>query len=214
MEKYAYINKYLKILNSLIRKKKEPLSQQVIDYYSTVLYKEQLEKYYEDVTFGINCAIENPGYVKIGRKSIILHHTDIHAVPHYDSGYNPLIEIGDNAQIGSYNSIASIKKILIGKNVLFGPHVHITDHSHGYQDITKPIMHQRAFSKGPIIIEDDCWLGFGCHIMPGVHIGKHVAIGANSVVTRDIPPYSVAAGIPAKVVKRFNFETKEWESAK
>lgn len=75
------------------------------------------------------------------------------------------------------------------KKVLFTLYVHINDHSHGYQDITKPIMHQLIFSKGKIIIEDDCWLGFGCHVFSGVTIGKHSVIGANPVITSTIPPY-------------------------
>jgi acetyltransferase-like isoleucine patch superfamily enzyme len=204
-------NKINNIIQIFTRTTK-PVNTDKVDLCSTVLCGKQLEEYYKGVTFGINTAIENPGFIKIGKNSKLLHNTDIHAIRNYYAEYKPSIEIGEGTQIGPYNSIASINKILIGNNVLFGPHIHITDHSHAYQDITKPIMHQPAFSKGPIIIEDDCWLGFGCHILSGVSIGKHTVIGANSVVTNDIPSFSVAVGIPAKIIKTFDFETREWKS--
>lgn len=202
-------------INNLIRSFSitiKPVPPNTVDFHSTVLYgKQQLEDYFKGVTFGINCSVENPGYIKIAESSNILFQTSIHAIKNYYCEYNPSIEIGKGTQIGPYNAIAAINKILIGNNVLFGPYVHISDHSHMYQDITKPIMHQPAFSKGPIIIEDDCWLGFGCHILSGVTIGKHSVIGANSVVTKKVPPYSVAAGMPAKIIKKYNFNTEKWE---
>ena len=118
--------------------------------------------------------------------------------------------IGERTNIGSYNAIGVCNKITIGNNVLFGPHIHINDHSHCYHDISRPIMNQPIYSKGPIVTEDDCWLGFGSHILSGVTIGKHCVIGANSVVTKSIPPYSVAVGSPAKVVKQYDFESEKW----
>ena len=92
--------------------------------------------------------------------------------------------------------------------------MHITDHSHGYEDITKPIMPQELISKGPVVIEDDCWLGFGCEILSGVHIGRHSVVAARAVVTKDVPAYSIVAGNPARIVKQYNKETKKWEKVK
>lgn len=128
--------------------------------------------------------------------------------------YNPKIIIGEGTWIGKHSSIAAIDCVKIGKHVLFAAYVHITDHSHGYEDITKPISPQPLISKGPVIIEDDCWLGFSCEILSGVHIGKHSVIAARAVVTKDVPPYSIAAGNPAKIVKQYNFQTREWEKVK
>jgi len=104
--------------------------------------------------------------------------------------------------------------VKIGNNVLFAGYVHITDHSHGYEDIEKPISKQHLISKGPVIIEDDCWLGFNCEVLSGVHIGKHSIVAARAVVTKDVPPYSIVAGNPAKVDKQYNFESKKWEKVK
>lgn len=84
---------------------------------------------------------------------------------------------------------------------MFAGYVHITDHSHGYEDINTPISNQPLVSKGTVIIEDDCWLGFGCEILSGGHIGKHSIVAAKAVVTKDIPPYSIVAGNPARIIK-------------
>lgn len=128
--------------------------------------------------------------------------------------YSPKIIIGENTHIAKNGSIACIDRVEIGKNVLFARNVHITDHSHGYEDINRPITPQPLISKGPVIIEDDCWLGFNCEILSGVHIGKHCVVAARAVVTKDVPPYSIVAGNPARVVKQYNIETRRWEKIK
>ena len=128
--------------------------------------------------------------------------------------YQPEIHIGDGTWIGIRNSFACINRIDIGKNVLFAGYVHVTDHSHGYEDINAPIKRQKLISKGPVVIEDDCWLGFGAEILSGVHIGKHAIIAARAVVTHDVPPYSIVAGNPARLIKQYNFETQQWEKVK
>ena len=74
-----------------------------------------------------------------------------------------------------------------------------------------PITVQPLISKGGVEIGDHCWLGFGCEILSGVNIGKHSIIAARAVVTKDVPSYSIVAGNPAKIVKKYNFVTKEWE---
>ena len=128
--------------------------------------------------------------------------------------YHPKITVGDGTWIGIRNSFAAIHGITIGKNVLFAGYVHVTDHSHGYEDITKPISKQPLISKGPVVIEDNCWLGFNSEILSGVHIGRNSVVAAHAVVTKDIPPYSIVAGNPARIVKQYNFETHEWEKYK
>ena len=145
-------------------------------------------------------------YRRIGKYTYFLPCTSYNGVT-----YSPTIIIGDNCWIGIRNSFAAIERIEIGKNVLFAGYVHITDHSHGYEDITQPILKQKLISKGPVVIEDDCWIGFGSEILSGVHIGKHSIIAAHAVVTKNVPAYSIAAGNPARIVKKYNFETKKWE---
>lgn len=160
----------------------------------------------EDVTFQNPKSLHFGCNIGIGKSTYFLPCTQYGGVK-----YNPTIKIGDGCSIGIRNSFACIDRIEIGNNVLFAGYVHITDHSHGYEDVTRPIKPQRLISKGPVIIEDDCWLGFSCEILSGVHIGKHSIVAARAVVTKDVPPYSIVAGNPAKVIKQYNSETKKWE---
>lgn len=121
--------------------------------------------------------------------------------------YTPQITIGDNVNIETDCHISAINKVLIGNNVLMASFVYISDHSHGNvnemceEALFSPPLERPLYSKGPIIIEDNVWLGEKVSVMPGVHIGRGAIIGANSVVTKDIPAYAVAVGAPAKVIK-------------
>ena len=161
------------------------------------------------------CDIHNPDCLHLGKNVGIGTDTYIGPVKE-DHGhkYTPKIIIGDGTWVGKHSSLAAIDRVEIGKNVLFAGYVHITDHSHGYEDISRPITPQPLTTKGPVVIEDDCWLGFGCEILSGVHIGKHCVVAARSVVTKDVPSYSIVAGNPARIVKQYNFETEKWEKVK
>ena len=120
------------------------------------------------------------------------------------------LEIGDGVEIGMFSRVASQGEVIIGKNVLFGPHIFIADYNHEYRDVVKPIKNQGNLVKissrfkrgGGVLIGDDTWIGTNVVIAGTVEIGKHCVIGANSVVTHDIPDYSVAVGCPAKVIKK------------
>ena len=79
--------------------------------------------------------------------------------------------------------------------------MYITDQNHGYEDVSRPIS-QQSQPERAVVIGDGSWLGYGAVVLPGVTIGKHVVIGANAVVTQDIPDYSVAVGSPARVIRR------------
>lgn len=119
--------------------------------------------------------------------------------------YTPRITIGNNVSIESDCHISAINNVAIGNNVLIASFVYISDHTHGdVNDSETPLLQplkRPLYSKGPIIIEDDVWLGEKVSVMPGVHIGRGAIIGANSVVTKDIPAYAIAVGSPAKVIK-------------
>lgn len=165
--------------------------------------------------FGKDITLYNPQCVHIGKIKGIGDNTYIGPVTEYAGvHFSPKIVIGDGTWIGKYCSIAAVNGVIIGRDVLFAGYVHITDHSHGFAEVNTPIIQQPLVSKGPIIIEDQCWLGFSCEILSGVHIGKHSIVGARAVVTKDIPPYSVVAGNPARIVKQYNFETKTWVRTK
>jgi acetyltransferase-like isoleucine patch superfamily enzyme len=111
------------------------------------------------------------------------------------------IEVDANTTIGSFTSVSSFSKIKIGKDCLIASHCSIYAQNHVFADPTIAIRKQRYTLEG-IIIEDDCWLGSGVRVLDGVTIGKGSVIGAGAVVTRDIPPYSIAVGVPAKVIRQ------------
>ena len=167
------------------------------------------------VRIGKNVTFQNPDTLHFGKNIGIGKYTYFLPLKEYAGvSYHPKITIGDGCWIGIRNSFACIDSIEIGNNVLFAGYVHVTDHSHGYEDVNEPIKKQKLISKGPVVIEDDCWLGFSSEILSGVHIGKHSIVAARAVVTKNVPAYSIVAGNPARIVKQYNFETGKWEKVK
>lgn len=111
------------------------------------------------------------------------------------------IKIGNNSSINSGMIYAGAKsKIVIGENSLLSYNVHIRTTSHNYEERKRKIIEQGNFEKD-IIIGNDVWIGYGAQIMPGVKLGDGCVIAAGAVVTKDVEPYKVVAGIPAKVIK-------------
>lgn len=125
---------------------------------------------------------------------------------------NAKMEIMSGVDVGARSRILAGKKIIIEKNVLTGPNVFISDQDHKYDKIGIPIKEQGVvIKKGDgIRIKEGSWIGTNAVIIGNIEIGKGCVIGANSVVTKNIPDYSVAVGIPAKVIKKYDFEKKEW----
>ncbi len=149
-------------------------------------------------------------FVSIGDNVTIGRDTEIFVHPPHSGTKESIIRIGNNVHIGSHNIIGARKSIILEDNVLIGPHVMIGDHSHRYEDIEIPVKLQEATEGGPIRIERDSWIGANVFILPNVTIGRHSVVGANSVVNRDISPYSVAVGVPARVIKKYDFNLKQW----
>lgn len=119
--------------------------------------------------------------------------------------FMPEIIIGHNCIIRENAHITAISSIRIGNNLLTGTNVLITDNSHGTiceKQVELPPAQRPLHSKGPVRIGNNVWLGNNVCVMPGVTIGDGVVIGANSIVTHDIPAYSMAVGVPARVIKQ------------
>ena len=155
---------------------------------------------------GLDVKVFNQGIITIGNNVIIRPSTGLYANP------GVKLDIGNNVEIGNHSTIAAHHGIIIEDDVLTGPHVFIADYNHAYRNVGLPIWKQGEYAptNSKVIIGKGSWLGTNVVIVGNVHIGKHCVIGANSVVTKDIPDYSVAAGIPAKVIKRYDFEKEEW----
>lgn len=130
---------------------------------------------------------------------------------------NRTMYFGQNVQLNDYVHITAMNHVEIGNNVLIASKVYISDCTHGYysgdENDSSPdeIPIKRKYNISSVIIEDNVWIGEFVSILPKVVIGKGSIIGANSVVTKNIPAYTIAVGVPAKVIKKFNFETNKWE---
>jgi len=164
----------------------------------------------------------NPFLHKRGKGSKIRYRTRIDVLPfnRFEMGEGSTIEdfctinngvgdvlIGDNTLIGMSNVI--IGPVTIGNDVILAQNIVVSALNHEYRDVTLPI-HAQKILTAPIVIEDDCWIAANAVITAGVTIGKHSVVAANAVVTKNIPPYSVAVGNPAKVIKQYDFELKDW----
>lgn len=146
-------------------------------------------------------------YIEIGDRSMIGKHVQLTAWGvHHGERFNPTIKIGSGSQFGSYNHITAINRIEIGNGVLTGKFVTITDNSHGMpgdeNDCDISPIYRTVYSKGPVIIENNVWIGDKATIMANVRIGRCSIIGANAVVTKDIPPYSIVGGNPARIIRK------------
>lgn len=157
--------------------------------------------------------IMNPQAIHIGRDTMISGHGAISAGwgPNHAGLADRVVVIGDRCLIGRGSSIVGHKYIEIGDDVWTGHNVHITDMNHGYEDLSLPISKQNM-AELPVRIGSGSWLGHNTVVLPGVTIGEHVVVGAGSIVTKDLPDFSVAVGSPARVVRRYD-PIEGWRSA-
>lgn len=129
------------------------------------------------------------------------------------------VKFGQNVQVGDYVHIGAMKSIEIGDNVLMAGKIYISDHDHGTYggddfpvSLPSELQSKKLLLVAPVRIGNNVWLGEGVSVLKGVSIGDNSIIGAASVVNQSIPPNSIAVGIPAKVVKQFDFDLKMWVS--
>ena len=149
--------------------------------------------------------------ISIGDSTFIGDYVTLTAWPESAVSHETGIVIGSGCSIGDFNHISAINRIVIGNNLLTGKWVSIIDNSHGlsdYDNLKLPPLERNVTSKGPIVIGDNVWIGDKVSILPGVNIGDGAVIGANSVVTKDVPPYTIVAGVPAQIKKQSSTEKK------
>ena len=125
---------------------------------------------------------------------------------------HPTLIISNGVNIGHYAHIVANHEVVINSNVLIADKVFISDCTHNYENIEMPIIYQDIKDIKAVHIGKGSWIGDNVSII-GADIGEHSVIGANSVVTKDIPPYSIAVGCPAKVIKYYDFNEKKWRIA-
>jgi acetyltransferase-like isoleucine patch superfamily enzyme len=194
------------------------LIEQMLDLYTrlgtrlfTMLISSQ---FYE---FGAGTRIAPPfRYLNLGQISLgerVMVHRDcwFHVLGGHGDDKHPKLIIQSHAAIGMGATISAVREVVIEEHVLLARNVYISDNGHAFWDVGDPIMSQGIDRVEPVRIGKNSWLCQNVCILPGVTIGQHCVIGANSVVNSSIPPFSVAVGSPARVVKRYNPDKGQWE---
>jgi lipopolysaccharide O-acetyltransferase len=120
------------------------------------------------------------------------------------------IVIGDGTKIQPHVHIAAARSVRIGAEVLMASHVYITDHDHDYSDPASPVVSNNRLVVDPVTIEDRVWLGERVMVLKGVTIGESSIVGAGSIVTKDVPPFSIAVGAPARIISRYDEAQGRW----
>lgn len=168
----------------------------------------------------------NPFVHKKGKSARICRYSRMDVMPfnNFVLGDNSTIEdfctinngvgdvlIGHRSRIGMGNVL--IGPVTIGNDVILAQNIVMSGLNHGYEDIHLP-PHNQPVTKRKITLEDEVWIGANVVVVAGVTIGKHAVVAAGSVVTKDVPAYSVVAGNPAKIIKQYNPQTHVWERMK
>lgn len=143
----------------------------------------------------LNC----PSRIKIGADVTIGTHCWLNCT--HASQEEIALEVGDGCHIGRFVHINAWEKVVLEPNVLLADRVHISDMSHVYSDPVVPVMNQGTEFRKPVIVKSGAWIGIGAVILPGVTIGRNAVIGANAVLTRDVPDYHSAMGVPASIFR-------------
>ena len=184
----------------------------VRDFVSVILYRVFLSRCFGRLGRGARVIwplrIVGGRFVSLGDR-VTLQYGSYIAVLQTDPQHPPALEIGGGTQVGNYAHIICTRRIEIGAKVLMADRVYIADNRHEYEDVARPIMDQPLRQLEDVSIGSGSWIGENVCIL-GCRIGKNCVIGANSVVTRDIPDYCVALGCPAVPVKRFCEQSGKW----
>jgi acetyltransferase-like isoleucine patch superfamily enzyme len=207
MKKYLlfFFNFFTIILSILIPPSFIKKIRRLFNHCYSVWYERQFKIIGENFKISYPFFLEGGKFIKIGNNFTAGEGIRLEAFrKHRNSTFSPLIEIGNNVSFYSDCHIGAINCITIGDNVLIASKVFITDHFHGdvtSKDIQLAPFERQLYSRGPIKIEKNVWIGEGVVILPGVTIGENCIIGANAVVTKTFPKNSVIGGNPAKILK-------------
>jgi acetyltransferase-like isoleucine patch superfamily enzyme len=143
-----------------------------------------------------------PHGIEIGENTYVMHHAELHVYNFRDLPHAG-IKIGKNCLISEFTILRGQGGITIGDNVYTSPFVQIVAVNHVYDDPHRPIIEQGITAQG-IVIEDNAWIGSSAIILDGVRVGKGAVVAAGAVVSKDVPPHTVVAGVPAKVIKEID----------
>jgi acetyltransferase-like isoleucine patch superfamily enzyme len=178
------------------------LHRRLIDKIATLLFSKAFYHFGSNSIISLPVRIVGEKKIEIGNHVYLGVHCWIESLDNIVKD-RPVIKIGDRVSVAGFCTITAISGVTIGKGVLIARFVHISDHSHSFSAKDIAIKDQNLSNISQVTIEDGAWIGHGVVICPGVTIGKNAVIGANSVVRHNIPEYSVAAGVPARVIRNY-----------
>jgi len=188
------------------------LENQFFKIVGVLFYRRMFAQFGEKSFIKKSCKIFNPQNISIGDNVRIEDGVTLYSVGRYENKlHDGKIIIGNNVYLNRGFNASCAELISIGDGVACGGNVFISDFDHGYDDVDIDVLNTNLTIKGPISIGRNSWLGQNVFVGSGVTIGEHCVVAANSVVVRDVPAYSVVAGIPARVIKIYNLDSKRWE---
>jgi acetyltransferase-like isoleucine patch superfamily enzyme len=153
--------------------------------------------------------VSRPDCIDIGQNTTILEHSWLSVVESI-AGHRPHLSIGNRCSIGRFSHIACIGEIVIEDDVLTSERIFIGDTYHGYEDPNVAVIDQPMAPPEPVRIGRGAFLGVGSAVLRGVTVGEHGYVAAGAVVTDDVPPFTVVVGNPAKPIRRYDAERREW----
>lgn len=153
-------------------------------------------------------AIEGAERIHLGEDVYVAAHSCLAAQPH-SGAQTCRLEIGDGCRIGRFNHIYATRRVVLGRKVLTANGVYISDNTHAFRDVGRPVVDQPVEQLQDVEIGEGSWLGHNACII-GVTVGRGCVVGANAVVTQNLPDYSIAVGAPAKIIRRYDAGTGEW----
>lgn len=173
-----------------------------------LFYSASFRRYGKRTRLVLPLGIEGISNILLGDDVYVGYRTTLAAVP-LTGSQDCTLEIGSGTNLGSFNHVYATRSVTIGANVLTANGVYISDNMHGYADIGRPIKQQPLRQLRATSIGDGTWLGHNACVF-GVTIGRNCIVGANSVVTRDVPDYCIVAGAPARLIRRYDASTGLW----
>ena len=199
---FFVVGLYLGRLFSLLSGKGDFLLYQFRRALITGYHKGRFKSFGKGSKLASGLQLLNPRYISIGNNVSVMKNCVLECCPSENS--YPEMMLGNDISLGEYSHISCARKIIIGDGLLTGRFVLITDNAHGrnttHELEIQPLLRE-VYSPGAITIGRNVWIGDKATILPNVNIGDGAVIAANAVVVKDVPPYSVVAGCPAKVVK-------------
>lgn len=165
-------------------------------------YKNRFQSFGKGSRLAPGLRLGKPQHIRIGHNVSIMSNCVLECCPANET--TPSMVIGNDISIGEYTHITCARQVTIGDGLLTGRYVLITDNAHGANtppELDTNPLSRKIFSPGPVTIGKNVWIGDKATILPNVTIGNGSIIAANAVVTKNVPPYSIVAGCPAKIIK-------------